>query len=165
MRTWKRLIPYLLLNILVSAATTLGVLYWWDSTHPSATTPGDASAALLPETPAAATATLPPLEEIVIRIENVFGAGDLPTESVQLRRVGDGELYLTGWQLKDADGNVYTFPQLLLNKDSSVELYTRAGPNSVMELHWGLSKPVWTAGEKVRLFDPQGQLRASYVIP
>ncbi len=168
MKTWKRLIPYLLLNILVSAATTLGVLYWWDSTHAPVSKPGSASAAVGPGTAALApvqTPTLPALDVAVVQIENVFGPGDLETEAVQLKRVGDGELWMTGWQLKDKNGNLYTFPQLLLNKDAGVEVYTKAGPDTVMELHWGLEKPVWSAGEEVRLFDPEGNLRAKYVIP
>ncbi len=168
MKTWKRLIPYLLLNILVSAATTLGVLYWWDSVQRPAARPGGstpiaepASAALQPvETP-----TLPSLDVAVIKVQNVFGTGDLGTEAVRLQRVGDGELWLTGWQLKDGDGNLYTFPQLLMNKDAAVEVYTKAGPDSVIELHWGLQQPVWASGEEVRLFDPEGNLRAKYVIP
>jgi LysM repeat protein len=36
MKEWKRLIYYLLINILVSACTTVAVLYLWDRTHPPA---------------------------------------------------------------------------------------------------------------------------------
>ncbi len=168
MRTWKRLVPYLLLNIFVSAATTLGVLYWWDTTQRPVSRPGETAAAFDPAPaalPPIATSTLPSVDVVVIQIQNVFGAGDLDTESVRLQRVGDGELWLTGWQLKDKDGNLYTFPQLLLNKDAGVELYTKAGPDTVLELHWGLEKPVWSPGEEVRLLDPDGNIRAKYVIP
>jgi LysM repeat protein len=34
MKQWKRLIYYLLINVLVSACTTVAVLYFWDRTHP-----------------------------------------------------------------------------------------------------------------------------------
>jgi hypothetical protein len=34
MKQWKRLIYYLLINVLVSACTTFAVLYIWDRTHP-----------------------------------------------------------------------------------------------------------------------------------
>lgn len=34
MKEWKRLVYYLVINILVSAITTLAVLYFWDRTHP-----------------------------------------------------------------------------------------------------------------------------------
>ncbi len=167
MKTWKRLLPYLLINILVSAATTLGVLSWWDTQHP-ASRPGAQAAKTAIASVAHApvqTPTLPALDAAVIQIQNVYGPGDLDTESVRLQRVGDGELWLTGWQLKDKNGNLYTFPQLLLNKDGAAEVYTKAGPDSVIELHWGLDKPVWSAGEEVRLLDPEGNLRAKYVIP
>ncbi len=168
MRTWKRLVPYLLLNIFISAATTLGVLYWWDTTQRPVSPQGGSTAAAEPASAVLApveTATLPSVDVVVIQVQNVFGAGDLATESVRLQRVGDGELWLTGWQLKDSDGNLYTFPQLLLNKDAGVEVYTKAGPDTVIELHWGLEKPVWSAGEEVRLLDSEGNLRAKYVIP
>ena len=35
MKQWKRLVYYLLINVLVSACTTVVVLYFWDRTHPS----------------------------------------------------------------------------------------------------------------------------------
>ena len=36
MKQWKRLVYYLLINVLVSACTTVVVLYFWDRTHPPA---------------------------------------------------------------------------------------------------------------------------------
>lgn len=36
MKQWKRLVYYLLINVLVSACTTMAVLYFWDRTHPPA---------------------------------------------------------------------------------------------------------------------------------
>ena len=33
MKQWKRLVYYLLINVLVSACTTVVVLYFWDRTH------------------------------------------------------------------------------------------------------------------------------------
>ena len=36
MKQWKRLVYYLLINVLVSACTTVTVLYFWDRTHPPA---------------------------------------------------------------------------------------------------------------------------------
>jgi hypothetical protein len=171
MRTIRRLLPYLIINILVSAGTTLGVLYWWEQNRPVEPPP------VLPQfTPIAANPnqnsqlprivpTPPPLDQVVIEINNVFGVGELQTESVRLQRLGEGELWLTGWQLKDSDGNVYVFPELLLNKDGAVEINTRAGTDTVIELHWGLAQAAFHPGEDVHLLDPQGNLRSSFRIP
>lgn len=101
----------------------------------------------------------------MIQIQNVFGVGDIDNEVVQLKRAGTGDLWLTGWQLKDQNGHTFTFPKLLLNKDGAVQVYTRAGPDTVIELHWGLSSAVWHTGELVSLLDPHGVLQASYQIP
>jgi LysM repeat protein len=32
---WRRLFIYLILNVIVSAGVALGMLYWWDRTHPA----------------------------------------------------------------------------------------------------------------------------------
>jgi hypothetical protein len=171
MRTLKRLLPYLLINILVSAATTLGVLYWWDQNQPAEAlpvvpqvTPMAASPATNPQQPRIVP-TPPPLDQPVIEINNVFGVGDLETEAVRLQRVGEGELWMTGWQLKDRDGNVYIFPELLLNKDGAVEVNSKSGDDTVIELHWGLTRAAFNPGEEVTLYDPQGNLRSKFLIP
>jgi hypothetical protein len=171
MRTLKRLLPYLLINILVSAATTLGVLYWWDQNQPAEAlpvmpqmTPMAASPAINPQQPRIIP-TPPPLDQPVIEINNVFGVGDLETEAVRLQRVGEGELWMTGWQLKDRDGNVYIFPELLLNKDGAVEVNSKSGDDTVIELHWGLTQAAFNPGEEVTLYDPQGNLRSTFLIP
>lgn len=171
MRTIRRLLPYLIINILVSAGTTLGVLFWWDHNRLN-----EASATVPLHTPAAAVSepeaqpprilpTPPPLDQVVIEINTVFGVGDLQTEAVRLQRLGEGELWLTGWQLHDSDGNVYIFPDLLLNKDGAIEVNTRAGNDTVIGLHWGRTQAIFRSGEEVRLLDPQENLRASFQIP
>ena len=45
-----------------------------------------------------------------VEIVGVFGAGDLASERVQIRGLGQGTLSLTGWRLLDEDGNEYIFP-------------------------------------------------------
>ncbi len=173
MRNWKRVIPFLILNIIISAATTLTVLLLWDRTlRPAQPLPvsvggsgGFPMASLSPQPPSEVEATLPPLEEPVILIETVIGAGDLQNEVVLLRRVGEGELLLTGWKLTNGRGAAYVFPYLLLNKNGAVRLYSRAGNNTVMELYWGSNQAVFRSGDVVSLYDWQGNLRATYTLP
>jgi LysM repeat protein len=101
-------------------------------------------------------------------IDSVIGAGDLDTEHVLLKHRGEGELALVGWRLEDDKGNVFIFPQfpqLTLFPGGAVNIDTRSGVNSVVELYWGLSQPVWTSGTTVVLRDAQNNVRANYVVP
>lgn len=104
-------------------------------------------------------------QEPQVTIVTVIGSGDLAAERVLLKRTGEGELSLANWWLVDDDGNVYFFPQLTLYKDGAVNLHTSAGQNTVVDLYWGLTTPVWSSGETVILFDALGNERATYTIP
>jgi hypothetical protein len=175
MRSFKRILPFIILNVIISAATTLAVLSWWDKTQRpvlpdprifSNTTPQVGSTNPPSQTGnPTGQVSLTAQNQTVIQIQNVFGVGDIANEVVQLKRAGNGDLWLTGWQLKDQNGHTFTFPKLLLNKDGAVLVYTHSGPDTVIELHWGLKNVVWRTGELVSLLDPQGILRASYQIP
>ena len=167
----KRWIPFLILNIIVSAITTLLVLRWWDQNHraqallpaPTAASVQGVVSSVTPEPQQ--EPTLPALDEEWIRIDTVIGAGDVNNEVVEFVRMGEGDLRLTGWQVVDEQRHRYTFPDLLLNKNGAVRLYSREGQNTVMELFWGLGEPVWSSGEVVTLLDPEGNIRATYQIP
>jgi hypothetical protein len=98
-------------------------------------------------------------------ITNVFGSGDLATERVRLERRGEGDLALANWQLRDGDGNLYTFPQLTLYPGGAVDLYSSVGVDGVAALYWGLEQPVWETGEVVTLVDGQGNIQATYTVP
>lgn len=277
MRVWKRLIIYLILNILISAATVLAVLSWWEGRGSSnavsgtpvviiitATPPDSLTLNILPiventvaETPLPASenyAPTPTVEVVVyyvqvgdtlgtiaeaydirvadilavndiddpdqlyvgqllyiptaplptqlppatitptsepsptatmfttqppqptptpttigepagMQIVTVIGAGDIDTEKVVLKRTGGGELSLSGWQLTDQDGHIYTFPQLTLYQDGAVNVYSRFGQDTVVDLYWGRTAAIWQAGETVTLYDALGEIRASFTIP
>lgn len=114
----------------------------------------------------ALTATLSgSLPEARVVINSVIGAGDLASERVFLTRTGFGELDLTGWQLRDQNGNVFTFPQLALFESGAVNVWTTTGTPSVVDLYWGLQSAIWSSGETVVLVDSQGKERARYVVP
>ena len=170
MKNRKKLLFYLFLNIVVSAATTLLVLWLWDAPYRKQL-PVDvpSSAGLYPLDNnillAPAGTPIPPDEE-VIRISNVFGAGDLQNEVIELVRVGQGEVWLSGWQLKDEDRHVYTFPtNLVMYEGGKIGIYTRTGVDSVIERYWALPQAVWQSGETATLLDAQGNVRAKYTIP
>lgn len=172
MRSWKQILPFLILNIIVSAATTLAVLLLWDRQQSASLLPAvggipetQSSGENLTSNQTAAEATLPPLDQPVIVIETVIGAGDPENEVVVLKRVGEGELLLTNWKLSNSRGEEFVFPNLVLNKNGAVRLYTRAGTDTVIELFWNRVVPAWQSGDTVTLLDSSGNSRATYKIP
>jgi hypothetical protein len=72
---------------------------------------------------------------------------------------------LSGWQLEDSDGNVFTFPQLDLFEGGAVIVWTKTGANTAVDLYWGQASPVWQSGEKVTLRTAAGEVHATYTIP
>jgi len=159
----RKLVYYLLLNVFVSACVTGAILFWYDRNIRAAYAPAAplstvASPISQPETPN-------PAGEIPLQIVSVVGAGTLNAEVVVIRYRGAGQLNLAGWQLKDEDGNVFTFPQLILFANGAVQVHTAAGNDTVIDLYWGAPQAVWRSGENARLYDTQGNLRAVYRVP
>ncbi len=178
MNSWQRLVFYLILNVLVSACTILTVLVIWDRLHqpadlknaPSlgATLPAGliftATPSPVPAPPTAKATPGGPLPNL-IKIDNVFGVGNLDQEVVVLKRIGDGELALTNWKLSGGHASDFVFPALTLYKDGGVQVHTGPGVNTVVDLYWSRDAAVWQEGDTVKLLDDQGNLRASYKIP
>ena len=108
----------------------------------------------------APTVTLPPAaEDAQIEIVSVSNFGDVNTEMIELRNIGE-RLNLEGWTLVDEGGATFTFPEFYMPRDSRVRVYTRAGTNTPAALYWGRDAPVWSAGEAVTLNDPLGMVQA-----
>jgi hypothetical protein len=160
MRQKNHLLPFILLNILISAMVTLVVLYIWDKNHQSnlPTATQITFPAEISNNP-----TLPATDKPLVEIQNVFGVGITDGEYVRMTRVGTGDLWLSGWTLSDEDGNIFTFPKLDFI-EGSIDLYTRPGIDSAKALFWKLDKPVWRIGETATLKDPDGNIRATYLI-
>jgi hypothetical protein len=162
----RKLIQYLLLNALVSATVTGGMLFWYDRNYRAVSLPSVQQST--PDTsgnePApAANADLQ--TDIPVKISSVVGAGSLASEIVVVKFEGEGELDLASWQLKDEDGNTFTFPKLTLYPNGAVQVHTASGTDSVIDLYWGIGEAVWSPGENAQLFDSQGNLRAVYRVP
>jgi LysM repeat protein len=103
--------------------------------------------------------------EVTVEIVSVIAAGDIENERVRISRSGEGELLLANWSLTDDDGNTYIFPQLYLYAGGAVDLHTKGGQNTVVDLYWGLAAAVWESGEQAILRDAQGEVRATYRVP
>lgn len=111
-------------------------------------------------TQVAATVTLPPAaENAQIEIVSVANFGDVNTEMIELRNVGE-RINLEGWSLVDEQGNTFTFPGFYMPRDSRVRIYTRQGTNTPAALYWGRDEAVWSPGEVVTLNDPLGLVQA-----
>lgn len=165
MKERRRWFPFLLLNIFVSAAVTGAILFWYDRTYRQRAAPvvqQDASAVM---TGGEDIATLSPDDEILVDIVSIVGAETLDAEIVLIRYSGEEELDLTGWHLNDEDKHTFVFPQLILYPQGAVQIHTIAGQNTVVDLYWGMRDSVWESGEEASLIDPQGNVRATYIVP
>ena len=147
----------MLLNIVVSACVTLTLLYVYERYYR-----------------ASMPVIVPPMSTQGVNgttvggtldIVSVVGAGVLENESVQIRNNGGNEINLTGWRLQGASGKGFTFPSLTLLNGGTVTVHTGEGNNTVVDLYWGLSHPMWESGQLVILQDAAGNVQALYRIP
>ena len=158
----RRLILYLLLNAFVSACVTGAILFWYDRNFRST------ALSSVPQAVNNSSATQPtfnPQVDIPVEIVSIIGAGTVSAEWVVIRNAGTESLSLAGWQLQDADRNVFTFPNLTLNSGGAVQIHSTSGTNTVIDLYWNETEPVWQSGEEAQLLDPSGNVRAVYKVP
>jgi hypothetical protein len=177
MQSWRRIFYFLILNVIISALTTWAVVTIMLRNQseiaveplPLVVNSGEINPAEMVVTEPGAAAILDePEEEIipeVLEIESILGAGELETERVLIKHIGEVEVSLVGWQLQDQDGNTYNFPALTMFQGGAVTVYTRSGTSTVVELYWGQTEPLWSSGERAFLIDPDGQVHAVYDIP
>ncbi len=170
----KKLLFYVVLNIVVSAVTIIGVLYLWENTKlknllfDSGDIPAEASSAA-----SSLTSTEEP-QNLLIEIGEVGGVGNLATEYIRLVRPGTepGEtISLQGWSIKDENNHQYNILEksgvasLDLHDQGAVNIYTKEGDSNPIELYLDLSDPIWQPGETVTLIDPEGEVHDTYLIP
>jgi len=160
----RRLILYLLLNVFISACVTASILFWYDRNYRS-TALSSVPPAAVANNGSAPQPTFNPQVDIPVEIVSVIGAGTLNAEWVVVRNAGTEPLNLASWQLKDSNKNTFTFPNLTLNNGGAVQIHTIAGTNTVIDLYWGETQPVWQSGEEAQLLDPSGNVRAIYKVP
>ena len=160
----RKLLLYLLLNAFISACVTGAILFWYDRNYRSSSL-SPVQPAPVANNQAASQPTLNPQVDIPVEIVSVIGAGTLNAEWVVVRYKGDDQINLANWELRDKNRHVFVFPQLVLHKDGAVQVHTSTGTNTVIDLYWNASDPVWESGEEAQLFDPSGNLRAVYKVP
>lgn len=175
----SRLLFYLLINILLSAAVTLTVLWIWDLRHPypedSTNLTGTSSEQTgLSQSNQASSDSQNRIDDSTIAFTNenididiytIVGAGNLEVEYVEIRNQSQGPIDLTGWQLMDETGQTFTFPALILNSGGAIKVLSKQGNNSVIELYWQSDSPIWQSGETARLLNAAGETITTYAIP
>ena len=111
------------------------------------------------------------------RCRNAGGRGDIDVEAIEPDPAGnDSEnlnqevvvleyigpnpaIVLDGWTVSDDDGNTYTFGTVLLVRGGEVTLHTGSGTDTVTDVYWGRSSPVWNnGGENATVRNPDGQV-------
>jgi hypothetical protein len=153
----KRLLYYLLLNILVSVCATVSVLFIYDRYYRNPAPP------MAESRPAqASNAALAPAS---MEITTVVGAGIPSSEMVILRNTGQAQASLNGWKIHDEDSNVYTFGDLILLSGGAVQLHTAPGQDTLVDRYWGLTAPAWRSGETATLLDSAGTVKSVYKVP
>ncbi len=162
----RRLILYLLLNAFVSACVTGAILFWYDRNYRSVSISSVPPAVPASNQQVSTSGTaLSPQTDIPVEIVSVIGAGTLNAEWVVVSYKGNGQIDLANWELRDQNRHVFVFPQLILHTNGAVQIHTASGTNTVIDLYWGQSDPVWQSGEEAQLYDPNGNLRAKYKVP
>jgi hypothetical protein len=100
-----------------------------------------------------------------VEIRHVVGRGNLDSEAVVLANLGR-QVKLRDWKLADSQGNVYVFPDLTLWQGGTITVHTGAGPDSVTDLYWKRTAPVWAdPGDVVTLSDAGGKMLSRYQLP
>jgi LysM repeat protein len=129
---------------------------------PQAGTPEATVAARTPAT-ARPSATAPSAPEVTI--EQVRKAAPGGTDDVVVLANSGSWVKLLGWQLVDAEGNAYTFPDLRLFPGGTVQVHTASGKNTEVDLYWGIDRAAWSRGGVVILKDASGQVVQTYQMP
>ena len=165
MENRKPLLNYILVNIAISALTTLLVLIVWNRVTalpepeqiPTQSESSDAISSL-ESTPISSFSDQ-------LQITTIIGTGDVDNERVLIEHVGTQDVLLAGWTLRDDDGHRYKFPAIVLHSGASLEVFSRQGEDSVTRLFWNESDPLWEISEMATLVDPVGETQATYNIP
>lgn len=240
--TWKGYLPFLALNVVISAVTVILVLALWGGSEPEPVTPPTptfdvaarvasavpTSTATIPPSPTPVTYTVEPgdtlgaiaaelnlpVEALMaangltnpdtltsgqvllipsiesdsqpaqteqpetqatktpdpseqdpqVMIQGAYERGELEREFVYLENLG-GVAMMRGWTLDDGEGHRYEFPSFTLYNGGGVNIYTREGIDSVINLFWGMDRPLWEAGKVITLRDAEGEVHATFQLP
>lgn len=107
---------------------------------------------------------LPTAVDAQVQVLSVSNYGDVAIEQVEIANSSDAVVPLRDWTLSDAEGNVFTFPDLLLQPSQKVIIFSSSGENTPVALYWGQNAPVWTLTETVVLADEDGVVQSVFSV-
>ena len=170
----KKLLIYLVINIIVSVITITAVWFLLENTQLKQVLLNSSDEPAAVTSPEGISGAEELTGERLIEIGEVGGVGNLATEYLLLDRSGtDSEdtISLQGWRLKDENNLNFNILEqsglasLELHSQGAVEIYTKTGSSNPIELYLGFSDPIWEPGETISLIDPQGEVHDTYLIP
>ncbi len=85
-----------------------------------------------------------------VRISAVIYPGQRTREAVVLVNEGDA-VDLTGWTLTTPRGKAYTFGNVVLFRESFINLHTTSGVDVPTDLFWNQPEAMWRVGDEVVL--------------
>ena len=84
---------------------------------------------------------------------------NLNDEYVILQNIGDAQMDMTDWTIKDEGSNIFTFPEFILPTNEVVTLHTGSGSNTENEIFWSKKGAVWNnKADAVYLRDEEEKL-------
>lgn len=172
----KKNLPFILLNIAVSAVTVLAVLFLWDHfqqkrlaqepvTPPEQSQVTQSEATAVPTTKPS-TAQKTPVGDVAVSITLVSGLGDLKLEYILIKNDSANKLSLLDWSLRgDGKNDTPIKSDIMLNPGGTLKIFTKEGDNSALAIYLNREQSLWKSGVVVTLLDPEQTERASYTIP
>jgi LysM repeat protein len=112
------------------------------------------------------TLTLPPTAaNAQVQIVEVKNPGDVTSESVTIKNVGD-TINVKGWTLSDSQGNSYTFSERYLFSQAIIVINTRVGTDTPQALFWNRQQAAFGEPDDVlTLKNDKGVVQSTYRIP
>lgn len=88
--------------------------------------------------------------ETNVRISTVVYPGQRSREAVVIVNEGN-QVDMTGWTLSNPRGKIYTFGNVVLFKESFINLHTTTGVDVPTDLFWNQEEAVWQVGDEATL--------------
>ena len=104
--------------------------------------------------------------ESQLEIRSIEGVGNPISESFQLVNIGDNVVELGGWRIT-GDGDVdYVFDdRRLFGGGAGITIFSGSGENSVFDVYLNSVGSVWVSGEVITLYEPDGTVHTTTVVP
>ncbi len=99
-----------------------------------------------------------------VQIVQLFNFGDVTLEVVEIQNQGEEVVALGGWTLSDIEGNIYTFPDIRIQPNTIIRIFTRVGQNTPGALYWNETVPVWEVGDVATLSDGAGAIQSMFEV-